>query len=133
MWEINNLHQWCTFGMSLVVGLLCCIIYDVFRLDRQIFKREKLTVFFQDILLWLIYTFIIFSFILIRTNGEPRLFVFFGNILGFLICRLTISRLIMRMFIPIKRLTFFLRRKYSHIVEGLSKWANKQLFVTKKR
>ena len=132
MWEINNFHQWESFALSILVGACCCVIYDVFRLDRQLFKRAKLTVFFQDIFIWFLYSIIIFSLMLIRTNGEPRLFVFFGNFLGFLICRLTLSRLVMRLFAPLKRFSVFVRKKYNICIKGLSKWVDEHIFMIKK-
>lgn len=132
MWEINNFHQWESFALSIVVGVCCSIIYDVFRLDRQLFKRAKLTVFFQDIFIWCSYSFIIFSLMLMRTNGEPRIFVFLGSFIGFFLCRLTFSKLVMRLFAPLKLFSAFVRKKYNLYIKGLSKWVDKHIFFTKK-
>ena len=132
MWEINNFHQWESFALSILVGACCSVIYDAFRLDRQLFKRAKLTVFFQDIFIWFLYSIIIFSLMLIRTNGEPRFFVFFGSFIGFLICRLTFSKLVMRLFAPLKRFSAFVRKKYNIFIKGLSKWVDEHIFMIKK-
>lgn len=132
MWEINNFHQWESFALSIVVGVCCSIIYDVFRLDRQLFKRAKLTVFFQDIFIWCLYSFIIFSLMLMRTNGKPRIFVFLGSFIGFFLCRLTFSKLVMSLFAPLKRFSVFVRKKYNLYIKGLSKWVDKHIFLTKK-
>ena len=131
MWEINNFHQWESFALSIAVGICCCVIYDVFRLDRQLFKRAKLTVFFQDIFIWCLFSLIIFSLTLLRTNGEPRFFVFLGSFIGFIICRLTLSKLIIHMFAPLKRFSDFVRKKYDICIKKSSEWVDEYIFLRK--
>ncbi|MBQ4155068.1 MAG: spore cortex biosynthesis protein YabQ [Clostridia bacterium] len=132
MWEINNLHQWVSFAFSLVTGLFCCIIYDIFRIDRQLFKRGKITVFLQDLLIWIIYALVIFSLMLLRTNGEPRFYIFLGSFIGFTVCRLTLSRLTTIVLTPIRRFSVFIRKKYNLKIEIIAKTLNKRFILTKK-
>ena len=54
MWEIDNISQLIAFLLSLAVGCVFCLIYDIFRAVRKSFKRNAATVFFEDILYALI-------------------------------------------------------------------------------
>ncbi len=94
MWEISNWGQGGTLLYALSLGALLCGFYDVFRLDRIIFKRGTVAVFLQDLLFWLISAFATVCLFILKTNGQTRIFVLLAMLIGFFIYRLTISRLI---------------------------------------
>ncbi len=93
MWEINIGDQALTFLMSLALGGVICLIYDVFRSVRIAAEHNAVKVFFEDIFFWLIAAFVTFMFLMGRTGGGIRGYVLFGALLGFFVIRLTLSRL----------------------------------------
>ena len=95
MWEIDNISQLIAFLLSLAVGCVFCLIYDIFRAVRKSFKRNAAAVFFEDILYSFICGVIGFCFLLGTTGGDMRAFVFVGMGAGFFICRVTLSRVIL--------------------------------------
>lgn len=117
MWEISSYSQWMCFLYSVFLGCGICLFYDVLRIDRAIFKRSSLTVFFEDIFFWIIFAFCVYSFLIIFANGQIRLFILFGVFLGFILFRFTISKLIFLIVKPIKKLTKTISKGYIKLIE----------------
>lgn len=92
MWEINNHNQIITFLLSVCLGVLCCAIYDIVRALRKVCLNSLLAITIGDILLWIFYAFITFIFLISRTNGEIRGYVLLGELLGFVLFRISISK-----------------------------------------
>ncbi|MEE1025389.1 MAG: spore cortex biosynthesis protein YabQ [Acutalibacteraceae bacterium] len=105
------------FLYSVFLGCGICLFYDVLRIDRAIFKRSSLTVFFEDIFFWIIFAFCVYSFLIIFANGQIRLFILFGVFLGFILFRFTISKLIFLIVKPIKKLTKTISKGYIKLIE----------------
>ena len=93
MWEINNLSQLLGFIYSAALGGIYCLVYDVLRALRAEIKFGTAAVFLSDILYSLVCAAACFCFLLAVTAGEPRMFVFAGAAVGFLVIRLTLSKL----------------------------------------
>ncbi len=93
MWEINLADQLTSFLMSVVLGCILCFLYDVLRAARKNGFDSFWAVFLTDVLFWVLSAFITFVFLISRTNGELRGYVFVGELCGFLLCRVTFSRL----------------------------------------
>ena len=94
MWEIHSSHQLLTFLFAIVLGLLFCLLYDIFRALRVAVHFSNIAIAVQDILFWAVCAFLNFLFFLARTSGEIRLFVIIGIVIGFLVCRVSVSRII---------------------------------------
>jgi len=92
MWEINAYNQTVSFVLSLGLGAMFCILYDIIRAMRKVCLNTFWSVFFTDILIWLIYAFATFIFLVARTNGEIRGYILVGEFLGFALFRISISR-----------------------------------------
>lgn len=92
MWEINNALQVINLLYSAAFGIIICLIYDILRSLRCVFSFKNSTVFFQDILFFIILAITVFCFLIVTTNGQLRGYIIFGIILGFLICRFTFSK-----------------------------------------
>lgn len=82
---------------SLAAGAFLCGVYDLFRLFRLRGKQKRVTLFFCDLLFCLIaaVTMLLLFFNLSFGRARAYAFVFCGA--GFLIWRLTVSRLVMRL------------------------------------
>lgn len=122
MWEINNHNQIITFLLSVCLGVLCCAIYDIVRALRKVCLNSLLAITVGDILLWIFYAFITFIFLISRTNGEIRGYVLLGELLGFSLFRMSISKIFYLFF----KLVF---RRLKVIIEKLNMVLN--AFCTK--
>ncbi|HAN21117.1 MAG: hypothetical protein A2Y15_02815 [Clostridiales bacterium GWF2_36_10] len=71
------------FFASIVNGVFLGLVYDLFRISRMFFLKNRVVIFFEDLLFCLICS---LSFILIfynYSNGKMRAFAFLGGIGGF--------------------------------------------------
>ncbi len=92
MWEIDIADQVLTFFLSMLLGAVLCLVYDIMRAVRKFWLNKYWSVFITDIIYWIFSALITFIFLISRTNGEIRGYVFIGELLGFILCRITISR-----------------------------------------
>ncbi len=93
MWEIGVGDQLLTFLYSLILGGIFCVFYDAFRAIRKWTLNSYIAVFITDILFWVVLALVTFIFLIARTNGEVRGYVLTAQLLGFIACRFTLSRL----------------------------------------
>lgn len=115
MWEISVSNQIITFALSVCLGALSCLIYDILRAMRKTGFDSFVAVFITDILFWLFLAFVTFIFLISRTNGEIRGYVLIGELIGFIILRFTVSKLwfkiLYSVFMLFVKLKLFLRGK----------------------
>lgn len=97
MWEINNSLQVLGFLRSAVLGGIFCLFYDLLRSIRRVTADSFTAVFFEDLLYFCVCAPVTFCFLLATTNGEMRSFVFAGIALGFIIIRLTVSKILLKL------------------------------------
>lgn len=98
MWEISNSFQLLGFLYSLGLGGIFCIIYDFLRVIRKNGFNSDFAVCLQDLLYFIFVSPATFCFLLATTNGEIRAYVLVGIIVGFVIIRLTVSRVALIVF-----------------------------------
>ena len=94
MWEIDSNLQILSFLYAGLAGGIFSVFYDVLKSVRLSFKCSAITVFFQDIFYFAVVAVEAFCFLLSQSGGEIRLYIIFGFILGFIILRLTFSRIL---------------------------------------
>ena len=91
---INN--QGYLFIIFTLEGVLIGIIFDFFRILRKSFKTKDFVTYIQDIFFWIIVG-IIFLYSMYKfCDGELRLFMIIGTILGISIYIVTISRIVIK-------------------------------------
>ena len=93
MWEISVADQSVTFLLSIALGGLLCLIYDVFRSIRKAKNFSAVIVFFQDVAFFAISAILTFVFLLATTAGVLRVYILIGILIGAVLMRLTFSRL----------------------------------------
>ena len=93
MWEISVADQSVTFLLSIALGGLLCLIYDVFRSIRKTKNYSATAVFFQDITFFVISAILTFIFLLATTAGVLRAYIIIGVLIGAVLMRLTFSRI----------------------------------------
>lgn len=131
-----------TLLFATLIGVGLCLFYDILRVFRKTKKHSNIAIFFEDILFCVIAALATFILELVRTQGEMRVFIFFGELIGFVICRFTISRITFKvfkqMFILIKKLIKFVKFKIlkpikyfvDKIFDSICKFFKKQLKTT---
>lgn len=128
------------FLLAINNGLILGCFYDFYRVLRYFSRPRKLITAIEDILFWLIVTFITFKFFLNKTDGVIRGFVVLGFLMGFIFYLKIISRysysllkkifkLILELFNEIIRIISYPFRKMGTVI---GKNSNKTLKLIKR-
>lgn len=84
------------FLLTIAIGFFIGFVYDVFRIIRKTFHHPDFLTQLEDVLYWLLVTFVMFYFMLNKNYGEIRAFSIIGAFLGMGIYFLTLSFLVMK-------------------------------------
>lgn len=79
------------FLIFCVNGIIIGLLFDFFRILRKTFKTKDFVTYIEDIIFWILTGIIILYSIFTFNNGEIRLFMFLGILLGVIIYMLFIS------------------------------------------
>ena len=91
----NQAYLFLVFSLT---GVAIGILFDFFRILRRSIKTSNLVTYIQDILFWILTGIIVLYSIWYFNNGELRIFVFLGLIIGILIYMTTLSSIIIKIF-----------------------------------
>ena len=124
------LSQFNTVFIFFLTGICIGLLFDFFRIQRKVLKTCDFITYIQDILFWIVSGLIIIFVIMKYTNGEIRIYMVLGIILGILIYFLIISKYIMKIFVRILsfllniigKLLFPIKKIYKIIKKS---WKNK--------
>ncbi|MBO5869281.1 MAG: spore cortex biosynthesis protein YabQ [Clostridia bacterium] len=94
MQDVYFLHSALAFW-SVVVGAFLCAVYDVFRLFRLRRKQNGVLLFVCDFAFCLISAIVMLVLFFNLSYGRMRAYAFVFALIGFLIWRMTASRLVM--------------------------------------
>ena len=125
------LSQFNTVFIFFLTGICIGLLFDFFRIQRKVLKTCDFITYIQDILFWIVSGLIIIFVIMKYTNGEIRIYMVLGIILGILIYFLIISKYIMKIFVCILsfllniigKLLFPIKKIYKIIKKS---WKNKK-------
>lgn len=120
MWEISLSLQVKTSLYGIVLGILLCGIYDIIKALRKTADKRNAAVFAGDIIFSVICAIVTFLFLLATTDGEIRGYALFFEGVGFLISRLTLSKLFLKLFCKLFGLTVKGMKKISYLLFKLS-------------
>ncbi len=98
MGYIDVSYQAVTFFLSVGLGVLMCVFYDILRALHRASLKGFFEVLVTDILFWSISAFLTYCFLLLRCQGNVRGFVLIGQLIGFLTVRVTVSRWLLKAF-----------------------------------
>lgn len=115
-------YQLYCFFIFIIIGIISGLIFDIFRILRRTFKTKDFIIYIQDILFWILVGFLMLYGLCVYTNGELRLYLFLGVILGFLIYIVTVSKYILK--VNIKIITF-IKNIFKTIFNFLSNFVKK--------
>ncbi len=84
MYSFNQSEQLNLFLLSLGLGFILGILYDILRTVRLTFGKSKILIFIFDILYFAVFSLLTFLFFLATNKGEFRSYMILGEILGWL-------------------------------------------------
>lgn len=85
-------NQAYTFLLFIINGLFIGILFDIFRITRKSFKTSDFITYIEDTIFWILTGILTLYFIFKFNNGEIRLYIFIGIILGISMYILIISK-----------------------------------------
>lgn len=118
-----------------ITGVIIGILFDIFRILRRTIKTSNIITYIEDVLFWILTGLLVLYNIWYFNNGEIRIFMFLGIILGVLIYMSTLSNIIIKVFskilktiinileLPIKTIIAILQKIISKISKKI---ANKE-------
>ncbi len=116
--DFSNSQQAVTFLWSILLGVAACLLYDVLRFLHKTIIKGSFAVFLGDIIYFSVISVITFCFFILFSKGVIRMYVYFGELLGFILCRKTLSRLIFPLIIKTDQ---WIRRLLLKIFAPISK------------
>ena len=84
------------FLIFAVNGIIIGLLFDFFRISRKVFHTNDVTTYIEDVLFWILAGAIVLYFIFTFNNGQLRLFMFLGILLGAFIYMFFISSYIIK-------------------------------------
>ena len=111
MWELKTSTQVLTFFAAILLGIMLCVFYDIFRAVRCYKKTSFVVTAVEDLFFWIVAALITFILLLAGTNGEVRFYVILGEVLGFGLSTISISKLTFKFFCWIVKIISMLFRK----------------------
>lgn len=91
----NQAYLFLVFSMT---GIAIGILFDFFRILRRTIKTSNIITYIEDVLFWILTGLLILYNIWYFNNGEIRIYMFLGIILGVLIYMSTLSNILIKIF-----------------------------------
>lgn len=109
-------NQTLVFLYACLLGAALSVVYDVFRLIRITAAMGRAVIIAEDIVYFIIVSAATFVFMLSFTEGIIRFYVILGELLGFILCHVTLGALIVKLLGGfIKLVKRFLKRIFSAV------------------
>lgn len=122
--ELTFAVQSAAFLYSLLPGVLIGVIYGLFKLLRTVFNFSNVMTFAADVAFMIISAVLIYLYILAFLSGYVRLYLLPGILAGFLAYRLTLGKLLCKVYRPFFML---LKRLFSAVSKKIKIFAKKVL------
>ena len=130
------------FLVFTLTGVIIGVLFDLFRILRRTIKTSNIITYIEDVLFWILTGLLILYNIWYFNNGEIRIFMFLGIIMGVLIYMSTISSILVKIFtkllqtiikvleLPFKAIFSFFRKIITVIANIFTKYTKN--FANKK-
>ncbi len=76
------LNQAYLFLIFIINGIIIGLLFDFFRISRRVISTNDMATYLEDVLFWILAGAIMLYSIFVFNNGELRLFMFLGVLLG---------------------------------------------------
>ena len=135
----NQAYLFLVFSLT---GVAIGLLFDFFRILRRSIKTNNLITYIEDILFWMLTGLLILYNIWYFNDGEIRIYIFIGIIMGLLVYMSTLSSILIKIFtkilqtiikvlkFPIKTIISFLSKIFTIIKQFFTIFAKK--FTDKK-
>ncbi len=91
----NQAYLFLVFSLT---GVAIGVLFDFFRILRRTIKTSNVITYVEDVLFWILTGLLVLYNIWYFNNGEIRIFMFLGIILGVLIYMSTLSNILINVF-----------------------------------
>lgn len=95
------INQAYLFFIFIINGIVIGLLFDFFRISRKVFKTNDVMTYIEDVLFWILTGAIVLYSIFIFNNGEIRLFMFLGIVLGAFLYMILISSYVIKINVKI--------------------------------
>lgn len=109
----NIYYQLYVFVLCCIFGVILAILFDIFRIKRRIVHTSVFLTFIEDMLFWVLASLLFFILILRFYNGEFRVFMVVGIVIGAMAYFGTLSKLFVSVCVVIVR---FLTKFFKNII-----------------
>lgn len=89
------------FLVFIINGIVIGLLFDFFRIARKVFNTNDMVTYIEDILFWILTGATILYSIFTFNNGELRLFMFLGILLGAFVYMVFVSSYIIKINVKI--------------------------------
>ena len=89
-------HQIYVLTIFILTGMCIGLLFDFFRIQRKVIKTFDFITYIQDILFWILSGVILIIVIMKYTNGEIRIYMISGMVLGIIIYLRLFSKYIIK-------------------------------------
>lgn len=89
------------FFVFVINGIIIGLLFDFFRIARKVFHTNDMMTYIEDILFWILAGITVLYSIFVFNNGELRLFMFLGILLGAFVYMLFVSSYIIKINVKI--------------------------------
>ena len=122
--ELTFAVQSAAFMYSVLPGVIIGVIYGFFKLLRTVFNFSVVMTFAADVVFMLVSAVLVYLYILAFLSGYVRVYLLPGILAGFLAYRLTVGKLLCRVYRPVFA---FLKRVLSAASKKFKLFAKKVL------
>lgn len=91
----NQAYLFLVFSLT---GVTIGVLFDFFRILRRTIKTSNIITYIEDVLFWILTGLLVLYNIWYFNNGEIRVYMFLGIILGVLIYMSTLSNILIKIF-----------------------------------
>ena len=91
----NQAYLFLVFSLT---GVAIGVLFDIFRILRKSIKIPNIIIYIEDILFWILAGLLILYNIWYFNDGEIRVYMFLGIIIGLLLYMSTLSNIIIKIF-----------------------------------
>lgn len=91
----NQAYLFLVFSLT---GVAIGVLFDSFRILRRTIKTSNIVTYIEDVLFWILTGLLVLYNIWYFNNGEIRVYMFLGIILGTLIYMSTLSNILIKIF-----------------------------------
>ena len=113
------------FLIFTINGIIIGLLFDFFRISRKVFNTKDVVTYIEDVLFWILSGAIVLYSIFVFNNGELRLYMFLGIVLGAFIYLLYISSYIIKINVKVihllKKIFGFVILPFNYIYKLLHK------------